>query len=140
MTAITEPPVGRVSRGAAKAGWIVGVLPCLLLLMSATMKFAQPPKVVEQFQHFGYPSRLLPVLGVVELACTILYLFPRTAVLGAILLTGYLGGATATHARVLDPGFVTPIACGAFLWLGLLLRDWRFRELLPLTRRTSVAP
>ena len=122
------------SRAAILGGWIIGILPCLLLLFSAMMKLAKPPSVVEGMQKFGYPERLLLVLGIVELSCTIIYLIPRTAVLGAILLTGYLGGATATHARLLDPFFIMPIVCGVMVWLGLFLRDRRLRELLPLRK------
>lgn len=87
---------------------------------------------MEGFTKFGYPESLLRVLGIVELTCTIIYLIPRTAVLGAILLTGYLGGATATHARVSDPSFVMPVICGVLIWLGLYLRDLRVRALIPL--------
>jgi hypothetical protein len=79
----------------------------------------------------GYPESLARPLGIVELACTIIYLVPQTAVLGAILLTGYMGGAIATHVRVGDPYFVQ-IGMGVMLWLGLYLRDARLRALLPL--------
>ena len=122
------------SGAAFWGGWIIGILPCLLLIFSAAMKLAKPPAVVQGFKQFGYPEKLLLVLGIIELTCTILYLIPRTAVLGAILLTGYLGGATATHARVLDPSFIMPVLCGVLLWLGLFLRDRRLRELLPLRK------
>jgi hypothetical protein len=71
-------------------------------------------------------------LGITEVACTIIYLIPRTAVLGAILLTGYFGGATATHVRVGDPSFVGPVVLGVLVWLGLFLRDDRLRALIPL--------
>jgi uncharacterized membrane protein YphA (DoxX/SURF4 family) len=128
-----QTPGARPSgKAAVWAGWIIGILPCLALLLSAFMKFAKPPAVVQGFTKFGYPERLLLVLGIVELTCTILYLIPRTAFLGAILLTGYLGGATATHVRVSDPSFVTPVVCGILVWLGLFLRDRRVRALVPL--------
>ena len=113
------------------AGWILGLLPALLLLFSAVMKFAKPPAVVDGFHKFGYPDRLIVPLGVVEFACAILYLIPRTATLGAVLLTGYLGGAVATNVRVGDPSFIMPALCGVVLWLGLFLRDRRLRVLLP---------
>lgn len=73
----------------------------------------------------------MTVLGIVELACVVIYLIPQTAVLGAILLTAYLGGATATHVRISDAFFI-PIIVGMLIWLGLYLRDGRIRELLPL--------
>ncbi|HSU68020.1 MAG TPA: DoxX family protein [Tepidisphaeraceae bacterium] len=107
------------------------MLPVFALLFSAAMKLARPPAVIEGFHKFGYPDHLIRVLGVVELACAIIYLIPRTAVLGAVLCTGYLGGAVATHARMDDPQFVMPFLCGVLLWLGLFLRDRRLRELLP---------
>jgi uncharacterized membrane protein YphA (DoxX/SURF4 family) len=115
-------------------GRIISALPVLVLLLSAGMKFAKPPAVVEGFQKFGYPEHQLLVLGIVELSCTILYVIPRTSVLGAILLTGYLGGATATHVRVEDPSFVTPVIAGVLVWLGLFFRDPRLRALIPLRR------
>lgn len=114
------------------AGCIVSALPVLVLLFSATMKFVKPPAVVEGFGKFGYPAHLITVLGIVEVGCTIVYLIPRTSVLGAILLTGYLGGATATHVRIGDPAFVAPVVFGMLVWLGLFLRDGRIRALIPL--------
>ena len=114
-------------------GWVVTVLPSLLLLMSGVMKLIQPEGVVEGFKTFGYSESLLFPIGIVELACTILYLVPRTSVLGAILLTGYLGGAVATHVRFGDGfQFVFPVIVGMVVWLGLFLRDARLRALLPL--------
>jgi len=112
-------------------GWIVSILPCLLLLMSAAMKFIKPAGFDEGLQHMGWTADRMATIGVVEIACVILYLIPKTAVLGAILLAAYLGGAVATHVRVGDP-FIAPVLAGIFLWLGLWLRDARLRELLPL--------
>ena len=71
------------------------------------------------------------VLGIVEMCCAILYIIPATSILGAILMTGYLGGATATHVRLLDPAFIAPVIVGILVWLGLLLREPRLRALLP---------
>ena len=113
------------------AGRILTALPTLLLLFSAVMKLVQPPPVVEGLAKFGYPAYIPLPLGIVELACTVLYLIPQTAVLGAILLTGYLGGATATHARISDP-FLMTILVGIAVWGGLYLREERLRALLPL--------
>jgi hypothetical protein len=84
------------------------------------------------FEHLGWPVKLAIPLGIVELSCTLLYLIPQTAVLGAILLTGYFGGAVAAHARIEEMQFLAPAIAGAFVWLGLFLRDARLRALLPL--------
>jgi hypothetical protein len=111
----------------------MGILPALMLIMSAVMKFTLNKQAIEGFGHLGWPTNLAIPLGVIELACTILYLFPRTAVLGAILLTGYLGGAIATTVRVGD-GFVPALIMGILLWGGLYLRDLRLRQLLPITK------
>lgn len=118
-------------KGVFWAGMALTVLPSLMLLMSGVMKLMQPPEAVEGFAKFGYSASTLLPLGLVELACLGLYLFPRTAVLGAILLTGYLGGATATHVRVGD-AFFMPVLLGVFLWGGLYFRDERLRQLIPL--------
>lgn len=126
---------------AQKASWMkwtglaVTALPALMLTMSATMKLTQNAKMVAMMGgKFGYPEHLLPVIGVLEALCLALYLVPRTATLGAILLTGYLGGAVATHVRVGD-AFVAPLLVGVLVWLGLYLRDTRLRPLLPLRAR-----
>src|SRR5512140_549023 len=113
------------------AGRVISVLPVLMLLMSAVMKFLKPPGMEEGLKHIGWTEDQRFMLGVVELTCTILYLVPQTSVLGAILLTGSLGGATATHVRVGDAWFATVIL-GVLVWLGLFLRDARLRRLLPL--------
>jgi hypothetical protein len=105
-----------------------------MFLMSASMKFMNNPELVKQFvEHFGYPEGALLRIGVLELACVALYAIPQTSVLGAVLLTGYLGGAVATHVRVGDP-FMIPVALGVLLWAGLYLRDVRLRALLPLRK------
>ena len=103
--------------------------------MSAVIKFIPPSKeVAEGFEHLGWPLRYAVALGVVELTCILLYAIPQTAVLGAILVTGYMGGAIATHVRVGD-NFVIQALIPILAWLGLYLRDPRLRALLPL--RTS---
>ena len=112
-------------------GRVLTALPVVGLTMSAAMKFAGPAEVAQTFTgKFGYPAGLLLALGIVELVCTALYAFPRTAVLGAILVTGYLGGAVATHVRVSE-GFASPLLLGVLVWAGLFLRDERIRALLP---------
>jgi hypothetical protein len=115
-------------------GIVLSVLPSLFLLFDGALKLAKPAFVVEATARLGYPESSIVALGIVLLACTVLYLIPRTAVLGAILLTGYLGGAVASHAR-LEEGWFTilfPVLFGALLWGGLVLRDARLRSLLPL--------
>ena len=123
-----------VSKTAIWLGWILGILPALMLFLSAGMKLAKPASVAEGFEHLGYPEHLALVLGIVEAGCTLVYLIPRTAVLGAILLTGYLGGAIATHVRLLEMQFLAPLVLGVLIWAGLFLRDSRVRELIPIRR------
>jgi uncharacterized protein YndB with AHSA1/START domain len=126
-----DTPIAPVSKKALWAGRILSALPALMLLMSGVMKLVKPAPVVEGFTHLGYPESLALGIGILELVCTAVYVIPRTSVLGAILLTGYLGGATATHVRVGEP-FYTPVLLGVLLWGGLVLRDSRLRDLLPL--------
>lgn len=118
------------------AGRIISTLPALFLLIDGIMKLVKPAIVVEATVKLGYPESVIFGLGIVLLACTILYLVPRTAVLGAILLTGYLGGAITTHVRVGDPTFsiVFPLILGALLWVGLYLRNERLRSLVPFAK------
>ncbi len=125
--------IAPVSKAARWTGYIMSALPVLMLVMSATMKFLKPPDVLEGFEHLGYPVSLAIPLGIVELGCTILYVIPQTSVLGAILLTAYLGGATATHVRV-EEAFFIPIVLGILIWGGLFLRDPRIRNLIPLRK------
>jgi len=122
-----------VSKTMLWAGRIISAVPVLMLLVSGVMKLVGPDYLVKEFARLGYPENLGLVIGILELACTVVYAIPRTAVLGAILLTGYLGGAIATHVRIDDP-FLPPIVFGVLVWLGLFLRDARLRALLPLRR------
>jgi uncharacterized membrane protein YphA (DoxX/SURF4 family) len=117
-------------------GRVMSALPALLLLFSGTMKLVHPPQLDEGFTHLGVPLTLAFGLGVLEVACTVVYLIPRTAVLGAILLTGYLGGAILTHLRI-GEAFFGQAAFGVLVWGGLYLRDPRLRALLPLTRASG---
>jgi hypothetical protein len=112
----------------------MSALPALFLLFDAGMKLVKPDFVVKATVDLGYSESVIIPLGVVLLLCTVLYLFPRTSVLGAILLTGYLGGAVATHVHHGDGPFeiVFPVIFGALLWGGLVLRDTRLRSLVPL--------
>jgi hypothetical protein len=115
-------------------GRVVSALPVLLLAMSAVMKLSGRPEFVDQFSgKFGYQAQSLPAIAVLELACALVYAIPRTAVLGAILVTGYLGGAVATHVRIGDV-FAPPLVIGILAWVGLYLREGRLRALLPLRK------
>jgi hypothetical protein len=131
-----ESDTARVPKRATRwIGRILTGVPVLLMLFSASMKFAGNPQMVDEFvNRFGYPASAALVLGAVELACVVLYAVPRTAVLGAILLTGYLGGAIATHVRIGDPSFLMPLGLGVVAWAGLYFREERLHALLPLRR------
>jgi hypothetical protein len=120
-----------VSKPALWTGWILSGLIVAFLTLDGVMKLVKPGFVIEATTRLGYPEDVIVGIGVVLLCCTIAYAVPRTSVLGAILLTGYLGGATASHVRMGDPWYA-PIVFGVILWLGLLLRDARLRQLLPL--------
>jgi DoxX-like protein len=122
-----------VSKKMLWTGLIISALPVLLLVFSGVLKLIKPAVVVEEFARLGYPESLVVGIGILELSCTVVYLIPRSSVLGAILLTGYLGGAVATHVRIGDP-FFNPIIPGILVWVGLFLRDNRLRALIPLQR------
>jgi hypothetical protein len=131
----TEIETTVVSKKALWAGRIISALPVLFLLMDGIMKLVKPPLVVEGTVKLGYQESVIVPLGIVLLTCVVLYVIPQTAVLGAILLTGYLGGAVATHVRVGDPlatHVLFPVYLGVLIWLGLYLRDGRLRVLVPL--------
>jgi hypothetical protein len=114
-------------------GWIMTILPSLLFTFSGVMKLVHPPSLDEGFTHLQIPTAWAFGLGVLELACVVIYLIPRTAVIGAILLTGYLGGAMLTHLRIGEQA-VTHVIFGVILWGGLWLRDPRLRALMPLVK------
>ena|SRR5581483_8841153 len=116
-------------------GRIISILAALLLLFSGTMKLMKAPAVLQGMAHYGYPDSLVVIIGILEVACTIVYLIPRTSVLGAILLTGYLGGATATNVRIFDSSYVVTVVLGVLVWGGLFVRDNRLRALIPLRRQ-----
>ncbi len=120
-----------VSKKVLWAGRIAIADPVLMLLFSGGMKLVKPAFVVEEFARLGYAERLALGIGILEVVCAVVYAIPRTSVLGAILLTGYLGGATTTHVSIGDP-FFGPIVVGLLVWGGLFLRDDRLRALVPL--------
>lgn len=118
-------------------GYALSALVILFMLMDATMKLLQLPIVLETTAQIGWPVASVIPLAIVLLICTALYAFPPTAVLGAVLLTAYLGGAVATHARIGSPIFshmLFGVYLGAILWGGLYLRDDRLRALIPYRR------
>ena len=125
-----------ISTRALWTGRVLSAVPILFLLFDAAIKIVKIQPVIDTMAALGYPD-IARGLGVLELLCTILYAIPRTALLGAILLTGLLGGAIATHLRVQDP-WLTHTLFSAYLaaplWLGLWLRDASLRELLPVRR------
>ena len=129
----TDYPPNTISTKRLWLGRVLSALPALLLLFSGTLKLLALPSVLEGFQRLGYPESVILGLGIVELGCTILYLIPKTSILGAVLLTGYLGGATATHLRVGEP-FIPPVIVGVLVWGGLYLREKRLAPLLPLRK------
>ena len=116
-------------------GRVISVLPSLLFSVSALMKFQGGPEVIKGFGHLGLPASMLMPLAILELSCVVIYLIPATSIVGAILLTGFLGGAICTHWRVGDP-FYFHIVLGILIWLGPYLRDDRLKLLIPF-RRTA---
>lgn len=121
----STPDSTRPGRARLWTGRVLSGLVTLFLLFDVTLKLAHPPMVVEGTAKLGYPESSLLVTAILLLGCTLLYLVPRTAALGAVLLTGYLGGAVATHLRVGDPLLshtVFPVYVGAVIWAGLVLR------------------
>jgi len=126
--AASGTPVGMLWTGRVISGVVSAAL-----IFSGVIKFTNSPDLVEGLGHLGWPVRFAPALGVTELTCVVLYLIPQTSALGAILLTGYMGGAIATHARIED-GFIPHIIIGVLVWLGLFLRDARLRALIPIRR------
>jgi len=127
------------SKGMLWTGRIVSGLMGLFLLLDGVMKLVKPAPVVEATVKLGYPESVIVPLGIVLTLSTILYLIPPTAVLGAILLTGYLGGAVATHVRVNEAWFPILFAFtfGVLVWGGLWFRTQGLRELIPLRKGTD---
>lgn len=116
-------------------GWVFSGLVIAFMIMDLTMKFMQLPIVISTTEGLGWPASSVTPLAITLSVCTLLYAFPRTAVLGAVLITGYLGGAVATHVRIGSPLFshvLFGVYIGIFTWAGLYLRDARVRALIPL--------
>ena len=123
-----------VSKTTLWIGRVMSALPVLLVLFGSVMKLMKTASVVEGFTRAGVPERLIIPVGIIELVCVIVYVIPQTAVLGAILMTGLLGGATLTTLRVGDPTYPMPVVLGMLAWGGLFLRDTRLRELIPIRK------
>jgi hypothetical protein len=133
----TTPSVASAVPGSKKMLWtgrVISAIPVLLMVLSAVMKLIKAAPVVQGFPKYGYPESQIVIIGVLELLSCIVYLIPNTAVLGAILMTGYLGGATATNVRVGDPSYIMTVLLGVFVWGGLFFRDARVRALVPFRR------
>jgi hypothetical protein len=121
------------SKKVTRIGRVISILVSLVFLFSATFKFIDGPQIKEGFAHLGLPERMMLPLGILELACVVIYLIPATSILGAILLTGYLGGAILTHWRIGEPVYAQ-IILGILVWLGLWLREGRLKPLIPIWR------
>jgi DoxX-like protein len=134
MTSQTFPTS---SRGRLLTGRVLTGLAVAFLLFDTVLKVAKLPAAVQGTMQLGYPEHVILGIGIIELVCLALYVIPQTAVLGAILLTGYFGGAVATHVRVGSPLFshiLFPVYVALLIWGGLYLRDERLRALIPLRR------
>ena len=134
MTELKQSDTVVTSLGMFRAGWALTGFVGLFLLVDGGARLAGFAPYVEGMTKFGYAASLAPWIGLVLLLSTITTLIPRTAALGCILVTGYLGGAAATQVRMQDPWFLFPVVLGVMLWLGLYLRDARLRALIPFRR------
>jgi DoxX-like family len=139
LSPITSPesmnsPEASISQTTLWSGRILSAIPAGMLLLTGTMKLMHPPMIEEGFRRFGIPQQQMLGIGLLEVACTLLYVIPGTGVLGALLLTGYIGGAIMTAVRIGD-AWILPFLIGVLLWGGLWLRDPRLRNLLPVVRK-----
>lgn len=129
--------LSKQSKAMTWVGWVITALIVLMMTVSGTMKVLNPPEFAKQFTGtFGYPGDVALYIGIVEISCAVIYFIPPTAILGAVLLTGYLGGAVATHVRIHD-SFIAPAIIGVFVWLGVFLREPRVRAIFPIRRSAS---
>jgi len=124
---------GSVSKKRLWTGYILTALIALFLLFDSSVKILRLTPAMDANARLGYPPSVILPIGIAELICLILFIVPRTSIFGAILLTGYLGGATATQVRLEDPWFFFPIVIGMLAWGGLFLRDARLRPLILLS-------
>ena len=131
-----HPPT--VPRWVNYAGWVCTILITVVFLGSGGMKLKGGPQAEAMMTHLGIDPALLAPLGAFEVACVLLYLAPATSVLGAILFTGYLGGAILAHLRVHEQ-FIPQMVFGVLLWLGVFFRDYRLRQLIPFRKGRGTA-
>jgi DoxX-like family len=133
MTAVDAPLRDTsMKRWVVWAGRAISLWPAFVVISSATWKLTRNPWYVKEFARIGWPEGALNGLALLQLGCLVLYLIPPTAVLGAVLLTGYLGGAIATYVRMGEPSPVlVPLSTSIIAWLGIWMRDERLRALLP---------
>jgi hypothetical protein len=118
------------SKARLWTGRVLSAVPALFLLSGGVTAWFATQQVIAGTAKLGYPASLLPLLGTIELICIVLYLIPRTAVFGALLLTAYFGGAVASHVRISDPTWIAPVVFGIMVWAGLILRKPRVGRLL----------
>jgi hypothetical protein len=129
----SETQAAPVSKGKLWTGRILSALFVVFMLFNGAMSLTKPPFAVQGFVRMGYAERLMVPIGILMIACTILYAIPRTSVLGALFLTAYFGGATATHVRMGESPALAIIVC-VVAWIGLFLREERLLALVPLRR------
>jgi hypothetical protein len=135
------PSQNQISKTSLWAGRIISALVVLFLIFDGVTKVIKVPAVMEATARIGFPANLIPGIGILLLACTAVYVIPRTSILGAILLTGYLGGAVVTNLRAGSSLFgetLFPVYFGVFVWAGLYVRDERLHALIPL--RAPITP
>ena len=135
MTSLAHPQ--SLTRRKSIAGYVLTALVALFLAFDTTVKVLALAPAVQGTTQLGYPADAVVWIGIIQLVCLVLYLVPRTAVLGAVLLSGYLGGAVASQLRIGNPLFshiLFPVYVAALVWGGLYLRETRLRELLPVRR------
>ena len=130
-----QPQKTNTNRWVLWVGRVVSVWPVFVVLSSATWKLTRNPWYVREFTRIGWPESALTLLACLQLGCIVLYVIPQTAVLGSVLLTGYLGGAIATYVRMGEPyPVLVPLSTSVIAWIGIYLRDARLRSLLPFRR------
>lgn len=134
---VTRTNTRAISKGRIGTGWAISGLITAFMLFDVVGKFAKPAPVIEAFAQSGWPIDTSVPIGAILLICTVLYVIPRISVLGAVLLTGYLGGAVATNLRLENPLFthtLFPVYFGILVWIGLWLREPRLRTIFPVLK------
>jgi len=134
MTTESLTTENRNSKAMTWTGRVLSALPILMIAAGASYAMTHQEAVQKDFGKYAFPDGFMNKVLIIEVICLLLYIIPQTAVLGAILFTGYLGGAVVTHARVGEPNWILPVILGVVMWLGLWFRDPRLRQLAPLRR------